>query len=312
MNRSAFIASSCAVFAAGPVSAQTSTPVLRVGANLFDSFASSLYANDMGFFTRNGLNAEVRVVGNGAAEAAAVAAGSLDIGISTPDRIASAYEHGIPFVIIAEGQLSTDKVRDNALCVAQSSPIRTPKDLEGKTVATNSIGGMTQLGIDAWLAKGGADFSKVKFFELNYNEMGPSLDRGTIQAAIISEPALTQALRQNAIRVLANPDSSIGPQFPNSVWFAQREFAQKNGDAVSRFCRAIYAAQQWANTHLSERATILAKYTKIDINVAHALVYSPFAERLNIADIQPIFDLAAKFQTIPRPLAATEVVFQSP
>lgn len=310
MKRALFVGSSCAV-AARPVNAQTSTAPLRIGANLYDSYASSLYAKDMGFFTRYGLNADVQIIGNGAAEAAAISAGSLDIGISTPDRLAGAYEHGFPIAIVAEGQLSTEKVHSDGLCVAQGSPIKTAKDLEGKTVATSTLGGIAQLGFNAWLARGGADVSTVKVFELTYSQMVPALQRGTIDAAIISEPGLTQALRQNAVRVLVDPDFSVAPVFVNSCWFAMRDFARRNADTVSRFCRAIYAAQQWANTHLPERATILAKYSKIDADVARALTFSPFAERLNLADIQPLLDLAAKYGTISRPLAGTELVFQS-
>ena len=82
-----------ALAATGIASAQAAP--LRIGANATDGFAASLFARDMGFFKKAGLDVDVQIFPNGAAQNAALAGGALDIGISTVTAIANAVLHGI-------------------------------------------------------------------------------------------------------------------------------------------------------------------------------------------------------------------------
>ena len=283
---------------------------LRVAATANDTYASAYFAQDMGYFTRARLNVDLQTFNNGAAIAAAIVGGAIDIGVSTPVSIANAYLHGFPLVIVAAGSLSNSKARPLLLCISKTSGYKTAKELEGKTVAVNALKAGSELALDCWLAQGGADISKVKVVETNFSDMGASLERGSIAAAVISEPALSLALKQNAIQVLGDPNAAIAPQYLNSCWFATREFAQKNPDLLRRFNSAIYDAQKWANTHQSESGLILSKYAKMDIDLIRGMSRSPFADQLRVSDIQPFLDQAAKYGTIARPVSAADLVYR--
>jgi NitT/TauT family transport system substrate-binding protein len=282
--------------------------LLRVGATPNDTYAEAYYALDAGFFRAAGLSAEVTTLNNGAAVSAAVASGAIDVGVSTPVQLANAVLRGIPFVIVAAGAMTTRKVPAGLVCVAKDSDVHAAKDLEGKTVAMNALRTLSEAAFDTWLEKNGADASKIHSVEMVFSEMGPALERGTIAAAVISEPALSAALATKNIRSLGDPFSAVSPNYLISGWFTTAGFAQRNPDLVKKFASAIYAAGRWANAHHDESAVILAKYSKMNDDVIRAMMRAPYAESLRLADIQPQLDIALKYGLLPRAVSAADLI----
>src|SRR3984885_1248712 len=139
MLRSTFLATSASLSTlalASPAPAQTPALMnLRIAATANDTYASAYFAQDAGFFTKAGLNADLETMNNGAAITAALSAGSMDIGVATPVILANAYLHGLPVVIVAAGAISITGVTSVGLCVAGNSTLKTAKDFEGKTIA---------------------------------------------------------------------------------------------------------------------------------------------------------------------------------
>ena len=73
----------------------------------------------------------------------AVAAGSLDVGVSTPVQIANAVARGIPFVFVAAGALETPRVPAALVCVQRSKRRTSAKRSRGSqpTVSSSGAGG---------------------------------------------------------------------------------------------------------------------------------------------------------------------------
>jgi NitT/TauT family transport system substrate-binding protein len=304
-----FFALALCIAGASIVPATTQTlPTLKVGATANDTFAEAYYAQDMGFFKKAGLNVELSTFTNGASVANAVASGAIDIGISNPVGLAGAVTHGIPFTIVAGGGLYSTKEPTTVLCIAANSAIRTAKDLEGKTIAVSALKDLTQLGALAWLAKGGADVSKITSVELPFAEMGPALERGTVAAAVISEPSLSSAKNRGLVRVFGKAFDAIAPQFLIGAWFSTADFTQKNPDLVKRFVSAIYETGRWANAHQSESGAILAKYSKLPPEAVAAMARSTYAVSLTPTTLQPLLDIAFKNSVITRSVSASELI----
>src|SRR5665213_3670534 len=74
---------------------------LRIATPPVDLGAQVEYAQELGLFKAAGLNVEITAVSNGSAIAAAVGAGSYDIGQGNIVSLAAAHQKGIPFVIVA-------------------------------------------------------------------------------------------------------------------------------------------------------------------------------------------------------------------
>lgn len=310
LQRSRFLAGSLTLLAAASAAraARAQTSNLRVGATANDTYAQAYYAQDMGFFKKAGLDVDLQTLNNGAAISAAIAAGALDVGVSTPVQLANAVARGVPFVLVAAGALETPKVPVGMVLVAKNGPLRTAKDLEGKTVAVNALKTLSESVLDLWLAQNGADTAKVHTVETTFSEMGAAIERGTVAAAVVSEPALSIALKSGTVRSLGDPFAAIAPQFLISGWFATTTFVQKSPDLVKKFQTAIGEAGRWANEHHNESAAILAKYAKMNVEVIRAMGRCPYTDQLRLSDIQPQLDVALKFGIIPKPMNAADLI----
>lgn len=309
MKRRAWIAAGMAAMASSTtvVRAQGS-PVLRVGATPFNTYAEAYYAQDLGIFKKHGLDVRITTLNNGPAISDAVASGSLDIGISTPISLAQAFTRSLPFPIVAGGAMNTTKATAMMLLVQSDSSLKTPKDFEGKTIALSALKTVSELGIDVWLARGGADPAKVHVIEMAIPAMGAAVERGTVAAALVAEPSLSVALSGGKVRELANPFGMIAPQFLLSAWFSTPAFVQKNPALVKSFAAAIHETGRWANSHHDEYMTILVKYSGGDLETLKRTIHTTYAESLQIADLQPQLDVAYKYGMIPRQVAAAEMI----
>jgi NitT/TauT family transport system substrate-binding protein len=304
-----FVLRSLAAAATAPLvplagSAQTSPPAkIRIAITSADNFAEGYYAQDAGFFAKAGLDVEVTGMTTGAQISAAVAGGAIDIGMSNTVQLVNAMSHGAPFVIVAAGSVYSNALPSSALAVAKDSPLRTARDLEGKTCSVTALKDLTQIGPALWMQHNGADPTKTRFIELPFSEVAAALDRGTIDAGMLAEPWLS-AVNGTTVRVFARVFGDIAPFFVLSPWFTTVDYYRANTDLVRRFSRVVYDTARWANTHHRESAVILARYSKIDPAVLDRMSRSTFATSLDPAQFQPVLTAMYKFGAIDKPLQA--------
>lgn len=293
-----------------PSQAQTAAEV-RVATDPFDSYAEPYYAQDMGFFTKAGLDVQVISFASGAAISLAVTGGAADIGISNPTQLANAISHGIPLTLIAGGGLYSTKAPNMLLCVAKNSPLQNPKDFDGKTIAVSALKDITQLAAKAWLAQGGAANARVQFVELPFTEMGAAVQRGTIDAALIVEPALEAALGRGDVRSIAKPFDAIAPEFLIGAWFTTTAFAAKSPEIVKKFVATIYQTARWANANQNASGQILGKYSKMLPETMRRMTRVLYSESLTPRLIQPILDISYKNGILDKPITASQMIARS-
>lgn len=127
--------------------ARADEATIRISGVPFEVTAEPYYAREMGFFKRAGLVASLDGFStNGAAIAAAVEGGSLDVGVSNVPSLVGAHLRGLPLVIVAGAGLYSSSAPGEVLMVPSASPIKSAKDLEGKTVAVNSLKSIARYG----------------------------------------------------------------------------------------------------------------------------------------------------------------------
>jgi NitT/TauT family transport system substrate-binding protein len=309
IDRRTWLGAAAAVAAAGgPLASLGQTTPVRIASSPAESYSQAFYAQEAGIFQRAGLNVDVQLLGTGAAVSTAVAGGAVDVGVATTVNLANAIIRGIPFIVIAPAILTTAKVPGGLLCVSKTSPIRTAKDFEGKIIAVPALRQVADLAARAWLAKGGADVSKVQIVETAFSDMGPGIDRGTYAAAIISEPALTNALRNGNLRSLADPYQAIAPEYLVAVWFTTVQYAEKNPELIRKVAAALTEAGRWANTHHNETAAIVSRITKVDVETIRNGIRPIYGSDLRASEIQPQLDVALKFGFISRAVSVNELM----
>ena len=294
LSRLRFLTALPAAGAALTLPARAAGTALTVGTAPNDPYAQAYYAADMGFFKQAGLDVSIVTMEGGAAIAAGVASGALDIGVSNPVQLATAITHGLPFVYFAGGGLYTSETPLPVLCVAKDSTVSDAKQLEGKSIAVNSLKDLGEVGIKAFLAKANVDVGTLQFVELRFSEMAAALSRGTIAAGLISEPSLTAAKEAGTVRVFGDVYDSIGKRFYISGWFSTATWLQNNRDVAQRFARVIYDTARWANAHQLQSADILSRYSKVSPETTRRMTRCFYADALNADWLQPQLDLAAK------------------
>jgi NitT/TauT family transport system substrate-binding protein len=300
----AFLAAAPAL-AGGAASAQPG-PVLRLGGSGTDLYLEPFIAQDAGFFGRAGLSVEVSSLANGGAIAAAVAGGALEAGIADMIQIANAVNRGVPFAFFAGSGLYVKEAPILAMCSARNGAVTSAKDLEGRTIALVALKSITEAAVREWLRVNAADDGKIKFFELPYSEMRPALLRGTVAAAFIGEPFLSAAAED--VTILGHSYDAVAPSFYISAWFASRDWIAKNAAVVRRLKQSLYDTARWANGHHNETAASLAKYAKLDLDRIRAMKRTRYATSLDPKLMQPVLDVALKYQLIEKPVLAVDLI----
>lgn len=278
---------------------------LRVAGIPIDVGALSYYADREGFFKKHGLDAEVITGQNGAAVAAAVVGGALDIGDGNTTSVALAHQGGIPFMFVAPSGAYTSKAPTSALMVSKTSDVKSAKDLAGKVVGVAGLSSLGTVAVSAWLEKNGVPGDSVKFLELSYAQMGAGLESGRIAAALAEEPFVATLLAANA-RILARPYDIIAPEFLEGGFFATADFVKAHPDVIKQFADAIAETAVWANTHHAETAAILNQIGKAPLPADVTRIYYP--PRVTPALIQPLLDASAKYGLLKSTYPAAQII----
>lgn len=311
MNRSRLLAAFGATFVPRAAFAQVPPPLIRLAAPTVDSAVSAIYGIRSRLFQRAGLDVQFVVVANGGATAAAVVGGAAEIAYQNVLSAANAYLHGVPFQIVSAGQVFTSKSPDPVLLVLKDSPIRSARDLDGKTIATSELHDLGSTGLAAWLDQNGGDSSSVKLIEIPYSAMAAALEGGRVQAATVLAPASTRALDSGNFRIVAAFFTAIAPTFMTTAWCATADWIASHQDAALRFSRAMRAAAIYANAHRDETAPMLAAMADIDVATIEHGVRAMLAERLDLTQLQRVIDLLVRYKALDRDFDVRNMVSPS-
>jgi NitT/TauT family transport system substrate-binding protein len=282
--------------------------VVRVGSISTEPSADILYAREEGFFRDAGLDVQVDLLMNGGNLIPGAVGGTYDISNASLVATAVAREKGLPVRLIAPAGIHVSSAPTDMLMVAKSSTVRSARDFDGKTIAVSGLGNMSFVGVRTWITKNGGDVGSVHFIEFLMSAMPEALQLGRIDAALMTEPFITNA--RDVARPLANPYDAVALRFITAGWIATDGWLQKNPDTARRFVAAMRKAHDWANTHPKESAPILVRYTKMTPEMVDRMTRVVFGTALDPQMIQPVLDAGNAAGVIPRPMAAGDLIWQ--
>lgn len=294
------LASSTGLAASLPsaVRAQT-TQTVRLGVLPVEAAGCAYYATQLGYFTKAGLDVTMTTMNNTPSIVAAVVSGALDVGYTTIDSVASIHSHGIPVVVIAPATDYIDPLtlKTAGVLVRPDSPIKTAKDLAGKTVAVPALHSLGTTGASAWIDANGGDSSTVSYVEIPFPAEPAALATGRVDGIFEVEPFFGAAAKTN--RVLFYGYDAISKHFLLNLFVTTPAWAKAHADVVNRFASVIHQANVWANAHHDLSAPMLAEFTKIPVATINDMVRSHYAEDLTAALMQPGIDASAKYNNFP-------------
>jgi NitT/TauT family transport system substrate-binding protein len=219
---------------------------------------------EKGFFSDEGLNLDITTTTGGAAAVPGVVGGSFDIAFGNTVSMMVAVDQGLSLKYLTNGVTTTGEDPDfSAVVVPKDSPIKTPKDLEGKTVSVNNLKNIGDTTIRKVVRDDGGDPSTINFVEVAFPDAPAALERGQVDAAWVLEPFLSQSLGQGA-RVVTYNYVDFDPNLDIAGYFTTTDKIENDPEMVSAFQTAMKKSLSYAQDHPDEARDIVGTYTKID------------------------------------------------
>ena len=285
------------------------TDTVTVGVIPVVSNAAIHLGQQKGFFEEEGITLEIEPTIGGAAAVPAVLAGDYDFADSNVVSLFVAAAQGIDLELVAPGASTLgDTSRDtSAVVVLDDSPISRPSDLEGKTVAANTLGNIGDVTISAVVEEDGGDASAVDFVEIAFPDMGAALESGDVDAAWMVDPFLTLALEGGA-RVVTYNYPDFDPKLPIEAYFTTSKFAQQNPELVDRFVRALIKSNEYANENPDEVREVVSTFTEISEELLSKIAPIYYPTEFDVKSLQKLADATQKYGSIDDPVDVMELI----
>ena len=233
MRRRTAICAWAATVAAPRLAGAQAADALTIALVPVENAAQAYFADELGFFAKARIAADLQPLSNGGAIASAVASGAADIGFATVIPIALAHTKGLPLQFVSAGYVSNDKLPTSAMLVLPDAPIHRGADLDGKLAATNGLATINEYVPRAWIDGNGGDSDRVRFAEMPFSGMPSALAAGRVDAIYVAEPFATVAKAHARVLFYGTAITRDGEMLGG--WFAENEWARTHADLVHRF-----------------------------------------------------------------------------
>lgn len=260
--------------------------------------AQVMYAEDRGFFRKQGIDAEILIVADGTQTVPAVLSGQAQFAAVPVAALAILKSNRAPVRAVAAGAVYEPGTKTTVIVAAPGKRITRARDLVGKRVGIDFLNSIAHIGLLRWLQRGGVARDDVDIVTAGFPQLLGPLTRGDLDAAWLPEPYATLAVQRKA-KVVASPfDATCAEVCLITMWMAR---ANVDANLAARFRNAVQAAAVWANQKRNHPASarILAKYAKLNPKLVEKTARFSFATRLRLPMAQAFIDLYAEYDLIP-------------
>lgn len=218
-------------------------------------------AQDLGYLG----DVKLKWVGNtisGPQDIQATQTGATDFGGAFDGAVAKLISSGAPLTAVVT-YYGSDKHAFNGFYVLNNSPIRAARDLIGKKIGVNTLGGHNEAVIHTYLSKAGLsekDIKKVQLVPLPPPNADQALRAGQIDVAALSGQFREQTVAKGGVRPVFT-DSQFFGDFSAGTYVLKNSFIKKNPETVRTFVDGVAKAIEWTKTTPQEE--VVARYTKI-------------------------------------------------
>lgn len=231
---------------------------VRIGVSSISATSGSLWvAEEKGLFKKHGLEAEVIIIGGGAARVvSSLIAGEIQFSVGGGDAVVRAALRGADSVLVA----SPMKTGLQRMMVRPE--IRTPADLKGKTIAVTRFGSASHWVLQLFLRKWGMRTDDIKMLQLGSSPaMFASLEKGGVDGAVFTIPTFFLA-EERGYRILADPVDMEIYYLQNSV-DTTRSYIKRNRDQALRVIKAICEGLAYFRKHKTESIAVMQQKLRI-------------------------------------------------
>ncbi|WP_374191425.1 ABC transporter substrate-binding protein [Planomonospora sp. ID82291] len=281
-------------------------PHLVVGSMLIPDAAPLHIAQRSGLFAAEGLTVEIETVQGGGYAIPKLVGGSMDVAILNYITAIKAHSQDVKLALIADGYQAAPETF--LLMVAKDSPVRSPADLRGKTIAVATLRSIGTLTVEVALKAHGLTAEDVTMVEIPLPNMPAALKAGTVDALWMTEPFITAAGTSLGARKIYDVMSGPTADFPIAGWGTSATFAAKNPKTVAAFQRAMARAQHLAASNREAVTAILPTYTKINEETAKIITLGRFPTTLERQRLQRVADTMTEYRYLDKPVDVSEML----
>jgi NitT/TauT family transport system substrate-binding protein len=290
-----------------------STAVVTVQAGFIPvTDVAALYLGDeVGIFKKHGIELKVNIGTTGAALVPSVMSGEYNFAFSSLVSLLQARDKGLPVKIIAAGSSSTaTKGADVTMIHANpSGPIKSAKDLQGKTVSVNALNGLLQLLGEIAVKADGGDPTKVHFIELPFADALAALETAKTDAMVGAEPFGTAAIAAGYPPISSPYIAMSDKSMLTSAYFTFEDQLKKNPELFKNIRAAINESLEYAQKNPDGVRKQLPKFTKLGPEVAAKLILPSYLTAVPKESIELFSKYAQEFGMISKPTVYEEIVW---
>ncbi|GIF00509.1 ABC transporter substrate-binding protein [Paractinoplanes rishiriensis] len=273
---------------------------VKVGVIPILDVAPIYLGKEQGFFAKQNIELTMEQAQGGAAIVPAVVSGQYQFGFSNVASLLLGTARNVPVKVVANGVNSTsDKAKDFGMLVVKDPAITSAKQLEGKTVATNTLRNIVHLSVNEIVRQAGGDPAKVKFVEVPFPDMAAALESDRVQAMFVVEPFLSAGLSKGWKTIGALAD--VAPNLCVAVYFASTQTITGNPDLVKRFTTAMQESLAYANANPDAVRTAVTTYTTIKAEAAAKLTLPKWPSEIDRPSIDRTNQLLVTDGFLPAP-----------
>lgn len=261
---------------------------------------------DNGTFADAGLDVETVQVLSAAEGLPQLLSGELQFAIIETQAAMQSVSEGMPIVLAAPiADFATEPGKDGrgfaSLVVLEGKGIETPKQLEGKSIGTNSIGGSGYYAYYTALENEGVDVSKVQWVETPGPRAIPALRQGQVDSVVIAEPQVARALNEGGVEPILTADD-VFPGAPQFGFAASTQWLAQNEATAKTFMEAVLEANEEALNDRPAVEKIIGEIVDLPPELLSQVQLPPFSTQWWTPDqLEPVRQMVQRFKIIDEP-----------
>jgi sulfonate transport system substrate-binding protein len=237
----------------------------------------------------------------------ALNAGKVDFGSTGEAPPIFAQAAGAPLVYVGN---EPPNPKGEAILVQKDSPIKTIRDLKGKTIALNKGSNVHYFLVKA-VEEAGLKYSDVKVAFLPPGDARPAFEKGSVDAWAIWDPFYTSAKRALNARVLKDGQGLVANR---EFYLAAKPIVTQHPERIKAILEELNKVDSWAKANPKPVAELLSPQLNIDVpSLEEISRRRPYGVQTPVKpDVvkyqQSVADVFHKLGLIPKPIKVKDVV----
>ncbi|MFC7404523.1 ABC transporter substrate-binding protein [Georgenia alba] len=246
-----------------------------------------------GIFEEHGLDVTITQGQGGAALLPSVMAGEYQFATSNPLSLMQAESQGLDVEVVSGYSHSFAEGDDiNGTYVGAQTDIREITDLEGASIAVNTLGGLGDLTIREMVRQAGGDPDTIDFVELPFPDIPAALANGDVDGAWLPEPFISIA--GDDARLVEYQNQLVAPGLSTMVLFTSGQYAEESPEVVEAFTAAATEALALADENPDLQREVLPEILEMDAALAESIRLEGLSAEIDRPSIEAVNEMAVR------------------